>query len=686
MSDAQWKKAVFVYPKLFADTYWSFNRTLKKYLSHTEFGTPKASLPPIGLLGLADYQLNAHKDEEFKKLLEGKKLYENIEVTDRNVDNRPFAEVIADADHVYIGAMIAQKKGTIRDAKITKDLGKILIVGGTLVDKDSKIAHLADYAVENEAEMVIDQLNFDLLKGNTNKYYKGTAATPEKFFTPDFSLVNLDNYINVALQISRGCPEDCEFCDITSRFGRRPRITPIENIEQGLRQLYELGSRQALFAVDDNFIGNPQRTIETLKEINMIEKDIGYNRPKFTELTLRLADDSERMDELRQWLHKTNFFSFFTGVETPNLEALKETGKAYNFKNSTIEEKMYSISKKTGAAIMTGMIHGFDSDTRESVNKTIDFINNTHSVLVMEGLLMALPHTKLEKRLRKEGRLMTEATGDNSDGLINFIPYNFSAKEAEEDIVKIQEGIYAPKAYFKRVMRELEVVEPISASMTRTKWESAKTLVKILTKDNAFHYWKNMPEALRIANKRFKFGTAENFYIINEYFTHAARYTHFRGQTKQLRKNLNEKLKNNDYQPWQLYSWKELQESPIQDIKTIEKEVKNEYNLLDKIYMTLQNGYEFVGTRLEALQYFVQPYLKEQLVELKNIKIPTKDQLFNAEKTAYEKAHHNRPQILDKIDFKAVENYLNETLNNQINYFNDMTILFRTTTRQLSEQ
>ncbi len=654
------KKAVLVYPKFEVDTFWSLHRTLMRYVPKNEFRRPKRTLPPLGLMGLYSHI---------------RPYYEKVVLIDRNIDPRPLDSIIRDADHVYIGGMLAQEAGFLEDAKKIKQEKKVLIAGGTVVDERSPLMKIADHLVENEAEMVMDDLLKGLAGGTAEKFYRGTPAPPERFFKPDFSSINMKNYASMSLQISRGCPENCEFCDITTRFGRTPRITPWEHTEASLRQMHELGWRNPIFVVDDNFIGNPKRAIEALKKIYRLEEELGYHFPKYTELTMRLSNKSQLMEELREWLCKTNFTMHFIGVETNNIASLIETGKRQNLQGEgSIEERLLFISERTGASVTMGMIHGFDNDTAQSVDSQTEFINNTHAPVVMLGLLTALPHTALWRRLKKEGRLIGESSGNNSDGTINFIPYNFSAKQAELDYVRIMKGIYDKKAFFNRVMRELSVLNPEAPQNTMHIDEAAYSAMRILTQKNAATFWRYLPRAHRIAKKRFGFNTPKYRYTIGMYLAHCAKFTHFRGQTECLEEQLRQKT----YEPWQLYSWREIQESQVASIDVLEADKGIPSPLLqEKIKMRLENGYEFIGTRLEALSQFVGPYLREGMKELKSRKIPSPEGFWDIGLKAYLKTHFIRPQILGNLELPKAEEHLREILRNQADYLTEMQSLFR---------
>jgi len=648
------RKAVLVYPRFLDETFWSFSHSLRKYIPRTRFGTPKRSLPPLGLMGLFG-RLKPH--------------YEEVVLVDRNVDPRPLEGLIADADHVYMGGMIAQERGFLEDAAIVKAQKKRLIAGGTVVDEGSPLMGLADHLVENEAEGLMDDLLQGLVDGTAEKYYRGGIPTPQMFWQPDFSSIHLRDYTDMALQVSRGCPEACEFCDITTRFGQKPRVTPIEQTEASLQQLFNLGWRGGIFIVDDNFIGSPKGTIRFLKQLYDVEGKIGYRATKYTELTMRLADESEEMDELRDLLRANRFNRFFIGVETNNVAALRETRKEQNLRGErSMLEKLDLIAENTGAGLMAGMIHGFDHDSEESVDSLIDFINASPIPVVMAGLLTALHHTKLEDRLKREGRFRELSSANNTDGTINFIPYGFSARQAEADYVRILKGVYSEEAYFGRVLRSLELLNPVDPNTKVPLGEAAYSVSRILTKDHAWTYWKYLPKAHAIARDRFGLGTPGYTYVMGDYITRCAQFTHF----KAIADRLEAEVRKRKYEPWQQYSWKELQESPVERVEVLEP-VEAEPSLSDSVRMRLANGYEYVGTRLEALAHFIEPHLKEGLRALRRVTPrPTIDHFFETELGAYLKAHVARPQILGELDFKKVEARLREALADQRAYFDDM--------------
>lgn len=537
-------KAVLIYPAFDTqDTFWSYSNSLTMYGATGEFGLPKSLLPPIGLMGLYNHL---------------KPYYDELNLIDKNIDPRPIDDLIADADHVFMGGMLAQEKNLLNDAIAVKRADKILIVGGTMITPNSPLIAIADYVVENEAEGVIDELLYDLKKGRSKQYYKGRFNSAESFFQPDYSAINMQNYMHMAVQISRGCPENCEFCDIPLRFGKAFRVTSPDSTAASFKQMNELGWKGQVFVVDDNFIGNPRKALKILKDLVNIGESIGYHHPKYTELTLRLADDSEIMRELRQWFNKAYFINGFYGVETPNKASLTETKKHQNLRGEkTLIDKISFISEQTGAGVMMGMIYGFDHDTNETVDEFITFVNASNAPIVMAGLLNALPCTALMERMEAEGRYIQTSSGNNSDGVINFIPYHFSVMRAEQNYLRILEGIYQPSAYFGRVMRHLGSIDFSLQSKCRSGNGATRLLFKILTKKHALIYWQYLPQLIMIAIKRCWLSPIYTKTLFSEYISLCGQYTHFSGQVETQR----QRISKQSYAEWQKFSWCELKAS-----------------------------------------------------------------------------------------------------------------------------
>ena len=204
---------------------------------------------------------------------------------------------------------------------------------------------------------------------------------------------------------------------------------------------------------------------------------------------------------------------------------------------------------------MMGMIYGFDHDTDESVQEFIDFVNASNAPIVMAGLLNALPCTGLMKRLQSQGRIFQASSGNNSDGVINFIPYHFSVQQAEQNYLRILQAIYQPDAYFKRVMRHLQLIDPDLQKQYRSRGEKTGYLFRILSRNNAPVFWRFLPQAMKIARRRCGLNTPGYITILAEYFSLCGQFTHFADQIRVQRKNIAQR----NYTDQQKISWLEYQ-------------------------------------------------------------------------------------------------------------------------------
>jgi len=309
--------------------------------------------------------------------------------------------------------------------------------------------------VLNEAEITLPLFLEDLRDGCAKHIYtcKGFPDI-EKTPTPLWELVNMKKYVSMNLQYSRGCPFNCEFCDITTLFGHRVRTKSSDQILAELESLYFQGWRGDVFFVDDNFIGNKIKL--KLEILPAIIEWMATKRSPFsfiTEASIDLSDD----EKLMQLMVKAGFCSVFLGIETPNEESLAECSKFQN-KNRDLVACVNKI-QKFGLKVMGGFIIGFDNDPPSIFEKQIEFIQKSGIVTAMVGLLNAPRGTRLYQRLLKENRLLKETSGDNTDFSINFIP-----KMNYELLIKgyrrIISGIYSPKPYYERVKNFLKKYKP----------------------------------------------------------------------------------------------------------------------------------------------------------------------------------------------------------------------------------
>ncbi len=455
------KNALLIYPK-YPDTFWSFKHILK-------FISKRAAFPPLGLLTVASML-----PKEWNQKL--------IDVNIRELKD----EDIALADIILISAMLIQEKSTKEIIRRCKSLGKIIVAGGPAFTTKHEEFSGVDYFVLNEAEVTLPLFLKDLEKGKAKKIYT-SAERPDitKTPLPKWSLINFKDYATMAVQYSRGCPFNCEFCDIIIMNGRIPRTKTPEQIINEIQTLYNAGWKGSIFIVDDNFIGNKINVRQMLSSLIKWQKEHKYPFSFFTEASLNLADD----EELMKMMSEANFNKVFLGIESPSLDSLKECGKIQNTKRNLADS--VKIIHKNGMQVMGGFIMGFDNDTENIFESQIKFIQEVGIVTAMVGMLNALPQTRLWHRLKKEGRLLGDTKGENTDGNINFMP-----KMGKENLYKgykrVISTIYSPKHYFKRINTflnhyNLKTREKISLPMVsaffKSMWE-----VGIISKAR-FQYW-----------------------------------------------------------------------------------------------------------------------------------------------------------------------------------------------------
>ena len=263
----------------------------------------------------------------------------------------------------------------------------------------------------------------------------------------------------MAIQFSRGCPFNCDFCNVTALLGHRPRTKTAQQLIAELEKIYSLGWRRNIFMVDDNFIGNKK----ILKRKYCQQSSIGEktNRVLISSRKPRinLADD----EELMNLMTKAGFISVFIGIETPDEESLEECHKTQN-KNRNLVESIKKM-QRAGLHAMGGFIVGFDSDTSTIFQRQIDFIQKSGIVTAMVGLLQAPYGTGLYKRMQDEGRLINEMSGDNADGSTNIIP-KMDIDELKNGYREILNQIYSPKLFYERVRSFLEEYRPPKSAVT----------------------------------------------------------------------------------------------------------------------------------------------------------------------------------------------------------------------------
>ncbi len=303
---------------------------------------------------------------------------------------------------------------------------------------------------------------------------------------PEWKLLNMKKYSKMPIQFSRGCPFDCEFCDIVNLNGRIPRNKTPEQIIAELNALYDSGWQRSIFIVDDNFIGNKIKAKALLKALIEWQNKRKNKTTFMTEVSINLADD----DELLSLMKNARFDTVFIGLETPSQESLQECGK---FQNKNRDQTL-SVRKiqSYGMEVSAGFIVGFDSDDYSIFARQIEFIQKTGIVVAMVGLLQALPGTKLYERLKKENRLLKNSSGNNTDFSTNFLP-KMDLNILISGYKNIISSVYSPENYHQRIKTFLEHYKPCNAGSISFK--EIKALVKSICilgiiQKNRKYYWE----------------------------------------------------------------------------------------------------------------------------------------------------------------------------------------------------
>jgi radical SAM superfamily enzyme YgiQ (UPF0313 family) len=455
---------LLVYPE-FPDTFWSFKHALK-------FVRKKASLPPLGLLTVA-----AMLPETW-----------NLRLVDLNVSNLGPGD-LAWADMAFVSAMAVQRDSANKViAQCSRSEVKV-VAGGPLFTSEQEAFPDVDHFVLNEAELTLQPFLDDLEKGSAKRVYS-TGEFPDirKTPAPKWQLLDTRKYASMALQFSRGCPYQCDFCNVTALLGHKIRTKTSGQIIRELEGLHRLGWKDSIFFVDDNFIAHKAYLKKELLP-RLIEWQQGNRSTTkfYTECSINLADDPELMEMMVQ----AGFTQVFIGIETPDDNALQACGKKHN----TSRDMLENVRKiqNAGMEVQGGFIVGFDSDTPSIFQKQVEFIQKSGIVTAMVGILQALPGTKLYERMKREGRLLHHASGDNADSNTNIVPV------MDPDILRrgyreMMEHLYAPKHYYQRIrtlLREYRV--PKSRGRFRISqflaFARSTVLLGVIGRER-FQYWK----------------------------------------------------------------------------------------------------------------------------------------------------------------------------------------------------
>lgn len=474
-------KVLFVYP-IFPDTYWSFNYALA-------FEGKKSAFPPLGLL-----TVSAMLPESWERRL-----------VDMNVEPLTI-EAIEWADIVFASAMIVQKESLEKVVELCKIHNKKVAVGGPYVSTSADQLPKADYIFIGEAETTLPEFIEDL-KNNTTKHIYKAAERPALTDspTPHFNLIDPNNYSAMNIQYSRGCPFQCEFCDIIEIYGRVPRTKTNSQMLNELEALQKIGWRGLVFIVDDNFIGNKRNVKQLLPELIDWSEKQNFPFSFITEASVNLAEDGQ----LLQMMQDAGFRRVFLGIETPVEKSLKEAQKSQNTRRNLLQsvEKIQSY----GMEVMAGFIVGFDNDPEDIFEQQINFIRASAIPLAMVGILTALPDTQLWRRLEKEGRLLEASSGNNTDCSLNFVP-KMNRDYLLEGYKTILRNIYSSKEYYQRALNCLSrfnqnKLEPRQTNLIKDLKTFVKVILTLGVQDNdRLQFWKYLSNLIRFHRKNFSHG------------------------------------------------------------------------------------------------------------------------------------------------------------------------------------
>lgn len=427
-------KVLLVYPQN-PDTFWSFKHVLR-------FVSKRSTFPPLGLLTIAAM---LPRDWELK-------------LVDLNVERLKDSD-LRWADYVMVSAMIVHKHSVNEIVARCATISKPVIAGGPLFTTGHEEFPQVPHFVLGEAEEIMPQLVPDMLAHNVRPTYQAPSRPNVTLVpAPRWDLIDFFHYVTMAVQFSRGCPFDCEFCDIIIMNGRVPRTKTPSQLIGELEALRQQGWKDMVFIVDDNFIGDKKRTKMLLREMVAWRERVQPSMGFFTEASVNLADDPE----LCELMAKAGFKKVFVGIETPSPESLQECHKLQNKGRDLVQS--IKILQQAGMEVMGGFIVGFDNDRLDVFKQQFEFIQRSGVVTAMVGLLQALPQTKLYQRLKREGRLEAAATGNNTEAVLNF-KTKLNREFLQTGYRDLMKKLYEPKVYYQRIRTFLENHRPCGPSL-----------------------------------------------------------------------------------------------------------------------------------------------------------------------------------------------------------------------------
>lgn len=478
-------RVLMVYPRI-PTTYWSFEYALP-------FINQKGLMPPLGLLTVA-----ALLPENFQ-----------VRLIDMNVEDLSLSD-LENTDLVFISAMIVQKSSFHEVVALCNEMEVPVVAGGPYPTTSYKEIAGVDYFVLNEGEITIPLFLEDYRQGKAKHIYEDLRKPDiQKSPVPRFDLIRIHDYATMALQNSRGCPFNCEFCDIIEMFGRNPRYKLPEQVCDELNAIAATNYQGPLFIVDDNFIGNKRKVKELLKSLISWQKEHGYPFSLFTEASIDLAGDDELLDLFVQ----AGFDMVFIGLETPDEEILRQSNKSQNLRMDLVAA-VDKIQRK-GIEVLAGFILGFDNEEDDIFDRQIKFIQSSSISMAMIGLMLALPNTQLYRRLEAEGRLLSASSGNNTHELdLNFVP-TMPKEQLVDGYKQVLQTIYKPKNYFKRTIDFIHKL-PRTRSNLPSERNIIRDVIALLRSiavqgfsSYAFQYWKFLLRVLLRRPSEFPFAVTQ---------------------------------------------------------------------------------------------------------------------------------------------------------------------------------
>ena len=447
----------------FPESYWSYREAV-------DLVGKKALLPPLGSVTVA-----ALLPPDW-----------NQRLVDLNVSELTDAD-IAWADYVFVGGMGVQWKSAQEIIARAKAAGKKVVGGGPLFTAGYALFQEVDHFILNEAELTLKAFIMDVENGNPKRMYRSRDyADMTKSPVPMWSLLDLSKYALMGVQYSRGCPFDCDFCNVTAMLGRMPRIKDAAQIIAELDALYAAGWRDRIFFVDDNLIGNKRHLKEELLPALIAWQKTHGHLQFCTQASINMADDAK----MTQAMAEAGFDTVFVGIETSDAASLEECQKKQNRNRDMIAD--VKKLQRAGIEVQAGFIVGFDHDTDKTFQQQVDFIQESGIVSAMVGQLQAPPGTKLRTRMALEGRLRGMSLGDNTDGTTNIVP-KMGVDELRKGHAWVLNTLYTPRIYYRRI-KTLLAEYPSPSHPRPIRWNNLKAFGRSLWRFGVvgaerFEYW-----------------------------------------------------------------------------------------------------------------------------------------------------------------------------------------------------